>query len=112
MQYPKRAAAVGPFAEGRQDALVLSRTTGCTHQRCHIAEPYKRAEQGMNSEESFQMGGSGGGSLTAVRLCRTIDPCNLVHEILDISDGRVHEGLGRKDHGVHDLAPVGDAPAG
>jgi hypothetical protein len=53
----------------------------------------------------------GRGSLTAVRLCRAIDPGNLaVHEKLDVSDGRVHEGLCRINKGVDNLAPVGNAP--
>ena len=51
------------------------------------------------------------GSLTAIRLGRAIDPCNLVvDKELDLSDARVHESLGRKNKGLHDLAPVGLAP--
>ena len=51
------------------------------------------------------------GSLTAPRLGRATDPCNLaVDSELDLSDGRVHESLGRKNKGLHDLAPVGLAP--
>ncbi len=51
------------------------------------------------------------GSLTATRLGRATDPCNLAVDCeLDLSDGRVHESLGRKNKGLHDLAPVGLAP--
>ena len=51
------------------------------------------------------------GSLTAPRLGGAIDPCNLaVDSELDLSDGRVHESLGRENKGLHDLAPVGLAP--
>ncbi len=54
---------------------------------------------------------AGVGSLTTIRLGRAIEPCNLaVDKELDISDGRVHEGLGRKNKGLKDLAPVGLAP--
>ena len=45
-----------------------------------------------------------------IRHGRAIDPCNLAVDCdseLDLSDGRVHEGLGRKNKGLHDLAPVG-----
>ena len=55
--------------------------------------------------------GQRSGSLTAPRLGRAIDPCNLaVDSLLDLSDARVHESLGRKNKGLHDLAPVGLAP--
>ncbi len=51
------------------------------------------------------------GSLTAIRLGRAIDPCNLaVNKELNLSGGRVHEGLGRKNKGLNYLAPVGLAP--
>ena len=51
------------------------------------------------------------GSLTAIRLGRAIDPCNLaVDKELGLSDARVHESLGRINKGLHDLAPVGLAP--
>ena len=51
------------------------------------------------------------GSLTAPWLGRATDPCNLaVDSELDLSDGRVHESLGSKNKGLHDLAPVGLAP--
>ena len=51
------------------------------------------------------------GSLTAIQLCRAIDPWNLaVDKELNLSDGRVHEGLGRKNKGLNYLAPVGLAP--
>jgi hypothetical protein len=54
------------------------------------------------------------GSLTAPLLGRAIDPCNLaVDKELQLSDGRVHESLGRRNKGLqslHDLAPVGLAP--
>ncbi len=49
-----------------------------------------------------------GDLLTAVFLCRAIDPCNLaVHEKLDVSYDRVHEGLCRKTKGLHYLVAVG-----
>jgi hypothetical protein len=58
----------------------------------------------MNSKEEV-------GSLTVIRLDLAIDPCNhAVDKELNISDGRVHEGLGRKNKGLNDLAPVGVAP--
>ena len=51
------------------------------------------------------------GSLTAPRLGRAIDPCNLaVDSVLELSDARVHESLGRINKGLHDLPPVGLAP--
>ncbi len=46
-----------------------------------------------------------------IRLGRAIDPCDLaVDKRLDLSDGRVHEDLGRKNRGVNNLAPVGVGP--
>ena len=55
--------------------------------------------------------GQRSGSLTAPRLGWAADPCNLaVDSLLELSDARIHESLGRQNKGLHNLAPVGLAP--
>ena len=52
------------------------------------------------------------GALTTELLGGAVDPRELgVDNLLDLSDRGVAEGFSRKDHGIHDLAPVRAPPA-
>jgi hypothetical protein len=122
LQYPKDAAAVGPFSEGRQNAHVIPRRLGAAHsilRLSHSSAVKTKRNWAWTAKEVFgwvvvvMMMGGRGGSMTAPptpRFCRAIEPSALQSrrsKNLDFSYGCMHKSLNRKDEGVESVDDLG-----